>query len=125
MAESILTSTKEKLGVVESYTVFDGQIIDYINSAFSTLHDLGVGPINGFAIEDELEEWDDLDLPDVQLRLVKTYIGLKARLLFDPPSTSFHLEAMNKQIAEHEWRLNVQSERASYPLTNGVLENYP
>lgn len=107
---SILTSTKKILGVSESYEAFDLDIITHINSAFSTLTQLGIGPEDGFAIEDKDAEWEDLELPLVQLSMVRTYIFLKTRMLFDPPTTSFLIEAMNKQIEEHEWRLNVSRE---------------
>lgn len=119
MAESILTSTKTLLGLAEGYTVFDAEIITHINSAFSILHQLGVGPDAGFFIEDATPTWDDfilVDGTDPSKNLVKTYVGLKAKSLFDPPTTSFHLEAMNHQIQQYEWRLNVAREEALYPL---------
>lgn len=116
MEASILTSTKKKLGLAESYTVFDEDIITFVNSTFSSLSQLGVGPDGGFMIEDELEEWADLGLPDEQLNMVKTYIFLKAKLMFDPPATSFTQELLSKQILEHEWRLNVMREGVLHPF---------
>lgn len=107
MEQSILTSTKKILGITADYTVFDLDIITHINAAFSILLQLGVGPEDGFMIEDLTTEWEEFDIPSYQLNLVKTYIFLKVRLLFDPPTTSFLIEAMNKQIMEYEWRLNV------------------
>lgn len=110
MEESVLTTTKKVLGLADTYTAFDLDIIIYINSAFSTLNQLGVGPADGFSIEDATAEWADLDLPLPQLDMVKTYIFLKTRMLFDPPTTSFLIEAINKQIEEHEWRINFKRE---------------
>lgn len=107
MEESILISTKKILGLNEDYTVFDLDIITHINAAFSILNQLGVGPAEGFAIEDESEEWRDYPVPLNQLQLVKTYVFLKVRILFDPPATSFLINAANDQIKEYEWRLNV------------------
>ena len=107
MEPSILISTKKVLGIGESYTAFDPDIVMHLNSAFSTLNQLGVGPANGFFITDETDIWDDLDIPDNQLHLVKTFVFLKTRILFDPPGTSFLMEAMSNQIKEFEWRLNV------------------
>ena len=112
MESSILTSTKKILGIAETYTAFDLDIITHINLAFSTLNQLGIGPANGFFIEDASAEWTDIGLSDVILNMVKTYMYLKVRSLFDPPATSFAIEAMNNQIKEQEWRLNVFREEA-------------
>lgn len=108
---SILTSIKKLLGVPEEYDVFDTDIIIHINSAFSTLNQLGVGPPDGFYIEDATEQWGMFLGDDKQINSVKTYIYLKVRLLFDPPTTSFAIDAMKKQAEELEWRLNVQTDK--------------
>ena len=105
MDESILISTKKTLGLTEAYTPFDADILTYINSAFSVLDQLGVGTAGGTFVSDSDDLWADLGLPANQLNMVKTYVYLKCRVMFDPPTTSFTLEAMNKQIAEQEWRL--------------------
>lgn len=110
--ESILTSIKKLLGVSEKYDHFDADIIMHINSAFMVLSQIGVGPDNGFTIEDDTTTWLDYIPDGSNLEAVKTYIYLKVRLLFDPPSSSFVLESMKRQIEEYEWRLNVQSEGA-------------
>lgn len=106
MEESILISTKKVLGLDESYTAFDWDVITHINAAFSILNQLGVGPEESFWIEDSSAEWGDYLVPDNQLHLVKTYVYLKVRILFDPPGTSFLLGAATDQIKEYEWRLN-------------------
>lgn len=106
MESSILTSTKKILGIEAEYTVFDLDIITHINSSLSIVSQLGVGPTDGLAIEDEFSEWDELGIPQNQLSLVRTYVYLRVRMLFDPPTTSFLIEAMNKQIDEHEQRLS-------------------
>jgi hypothetical protein len=107
MEESILKSTKKILGIADDYTAFDLDIITHINAAFSILDQLGVGPEGGFFIEDEVATWNDFLAPSNQLNLVRTYVFLKVRHLFDPPTTSFLIEATEKQIKEYEWRLNV------------------
>jgi hypothetical protein len=107
MEQSILTSTKKILGLDESYTAFDWDVITHINAAFSILNQLGVGPLEGFFIEDTSMEWGDYPVPNNQLNLIKTYVYLKVRILFDPPQTSFLLSAATDQIKEYEWRLNV------------------
>jgi hypothetical protein len=110
--ESILTSIKKLLGITEEYTHFDEDLIMHINSVFMILTQLGVGPATGFAIEDDSATWEDY-LPEatgMKLQAVKTYIYLRVRLLFDPPTSSAAMEALNRQISEYEWRLNVVAE---------------
>jgi|SRR5580765_2981461 len=114
MELSILTSTKKILGIAEDYTVFDLDIITHINTAFSTLTQLGVGPSNGFMIEDESATWDDFIVDDLQYNSVKSYVFLRVRQLFDPPSTSYLIAAYDKQIQELEWRLNVHREETGW-----------
>lgn len=108
--ESILTSIKKLLGIAEEYTQFDADLIMHINSVFSILTQLGVGPSNGFSIEDDSATWDEFIPEGQNVELVKSYIHLKVKLLFDPPLTSAVMEAMNKMISEFEWRLNVAAE---------------
>ena len=105
--ESILTSIKKLLGIEEEYTQFDADIIMHINTVFLNLTQLGVGPSEGFLIEDDTAIWEDFIGDSSQLQAVKTYMYLKVRLLFDPPLSSSVTESMNRMIAELEWRLNV------------------
>lgn len=105
--ESILSSIKKLLGIAEEYTQFDNDIIMHINSVFMILAQLGVGPSKAFFIEDDSASWSDF-LPDLtNVQAVKTYMYLKVRLMFDPPMSSAVMDAVNRQIAELEWRLNV------------------
>lgn len=110
MELSILTSTKKILGIAEDYTVFDLDIITHINTAFSTLTQLGVGPPEGFMIEDAEAVWPEFIVEDFQYNSVKSYVFLKVKQLFDPPQTSYLITATEKQIQELEWRLNVHRE---------------
>lgn len=110
MSNSILTSTKKMLNLADDYDVFDQDVIMHINSVFSTLNQLGVGPVEGFMIEDEEPTWDAFFGSDPRLNHIKTYMYLRVRMLFDPPTTGYHVEAMKEQIKELEWRLNVQRE---------------
>lgn len=109
--ESILTSIKKMLGLTEEYTQFDADVIMHINSAFMTLTQIGVGPSEGFYIEDSIAEWTDF-LSDLnKLQAVKTYVFLKVKLLFDPGSIGAStLASYERQIQELEWRLNVVAE---------------
>ena len=106
--ESILTSIKKLLGIAEEYDHFDNDIIMHINSVFMILTQLGVGPSKGFVITDSSASWDDF-LPEggEKLQAVKTYMYMKVRLMFDPPTSSAVMESMNRMINEFEWRLNV------------------
>lgn len=110
--ESILTSIKKLLGIAEEYEHFDPDVIMHINTALMTLTQLGVGPPEGFVIEDDTAEWTDFLSEDElsKMQAVKTYIYLSVRLVFDPPTVSSVIEAINRRIAELEWRLNVSAE---------------
>ena len=124
MAQSILHSVKAPLGLAKEYDAFDPEIVMHINSVFSTLSQLGVGPAEGFSIEDDTSNWEDFLSDDSKLRSVRSYMYLKVRLLFDPPSTSFAIESMKKQAEEYEWRLNVAVEEKVHPFVSsqtGVL----
>lgn len=114
MDDSILNSTKKILGIEADYTAFDLDILTHINSVFSTLHQLGVGPIEGFTVEDDSATWSAFLDGDPRMNSVKTYIYMKVRLLFDPPGTSFLVDALNNQIRELEWRLNVSREETEW-----------
>lgn len=107
MDTSILTSIKKMLGVAEDYTEFDEDIITHINSVFLNLTQLGVGPEEGFMIENDTAAWEDFIDDSIQLQAVKTYMYLKVKLLFDPPLSSSVTESFTRMIAELEWRLNV------------------
>ena len=109
MTESILTSIKKLLGIPEDHEHFDDDIIMHINSVFMILTQLGIGPDDGFKITDKSTTWNEY-LPDgVNIESVKSYMYLKVRLLFDPPSSSSIIESINRLISELEFRLNVES----------------
>lgn len=106
--DSILLSVKKSLGLDSSMTHFDPDIIMCINSAFNILTQLGVGPNEGFSIESQEETWGQFIGEDPRLNMVKTYVYLKTRVTFDPPTIGAVISAYNEQIKEYEWRLNVQ-----------------
>lgn len=108
--ESILKSIKKLLGIAEDQTNFDVDLIIHINSVFMTLNQLGVGPSEGYAITDDLARWDNFISDEINLNLVKTYMYLKVKLLFDPPLSSSVLESMERMANEFEWRLKVRAE---------------
>lgn len=108
--DSILTSIKKMLGITEEYDVFDADLIIHINSVFMILTQLGVGPVEGFRIEDKDDTWEDFLEDNTKLELAKSYMYLKVKLIFDPPLSSAVIESINRMIAEHEFRLNIEVE---------------
>lgn len=108
--ESILQSTKHLLGLEPDYEVFDAGIINHVNSAFFNLNQLGVGPDEVFTINGSDEVWTDFDADVNRVIAVKSFVYYKARLAFDPPQTSYAIKAIEDQIQELTWRLNVQVE---------------
>ena len=113
MDDSILDSIKKLLGFDPNYTAFDTDIMIHINSTIMGLEQLGVGN-NNYQISSKDDTWGNyLSGTNINLEAVKSYIYLKVRLIFDPPATSFTIEAYQKQIAEYEWRLFLQAEQTS------------
>lgn len=110
ITSSILTSIKKILGIPEEHEHFDADIIMHINSVFMILQQLGIGPDDGFSIKDKTTTWSDYLNDSKHLEAVKSYIGYKVRLMFDPPSSSAITESINRLISELEWRLNVAVE---------------
>lgn len=114
MEDSILKSTKKVLGLEADYTPFDPDVIMHINTVFSILTQLGIGPAEGFMIEDDQGVWSNFLGDDLQLNQVKTFMYLRVRLLFDPPQTSYLITAMENQAKELEWRLNAYREGSAW-----------
>lgn len=114
MSTSILTSTKKTLSIAEDYTAFDEDIIMHINTAFSTLNQLGVGPAEGYAIADATDIWSEFLGTDLRLNNIKSYIYMRVRLMFDPPSTSYMITSMQNQIEQLEWRISTQRESVAW-----------
>lgn len=108
--DSILTSIKKLLGIAEEYEHFDADVIIHINSVFTILTQLGVGPSEGFSIKDKSATWDEFIDEGPRYESIKSYMYMKVKLLFDPPLSSTVIEAMKRSIDEFEWRLNVIAE---------------
>lgn len=113
MNESILITIKKMLGLDASYNAFDIDIITFINSAFMVLKQIGVKADEGFMITGYDETWTDvLDGYETAFEVIKTYIYLRVRILFDPPSSSVVLTSYENLIKEYEWRINILYERS-------------
>lgn len=115
MTDSILKSIRKVVGVGPEDDSFDIDLIMHINSVLSILHQLGIGPDEGFMIENEVPTWAQFIGDEKTLNPVKSYVYLRVRLLFDPPQNSFLVTSMENQVKEMEWRLNVRREEVKYP----------
>lgn len=115
---SILTSVKQQLGIVEEYEAFDNELIIHINSVLRILNQLGVGKTK-FEITGKDQTWTDF-LGDLEPELsdVKTYVYLKVRSIWDPPTIGSHVTALDNTIKELEWRINVQIDPLDYDWSN-------
>lgn len=117
--ESILTSIKKMLGISEEYTHFDQDIIMHINTVFTILTQLGVGPSEGFSIQDEYAIWSDFVPVNPRLESIKTYTYLKVRLIFDPPTSSSMKESLERMASELEFRISVTVDPGEEEIQNG------
>lgn len=108
MGDSILNSIKKLLGIDPAYTVFDSDLVIHINSVFAILTQLGAGPI--FSITGSTETWSSYVTSGMNLELVKTYMYMKVKQVFDPPTIGVVNESLNNMIKEYEWRINVAAE---------------
>lgn len=106
MENSILISVKKLLGLPREYTPFDLDIITNINAVFLILFQLGIGE-TAYFISDETNEWTEFTSDDDVLGMVKAYVPLKVRMMWDVPMSSAQAEAYNRIIAELESRINM------------------
>ena len=106
VGESILSTVKKAIGISADDTAFDPDILLAINTAFYTLYQLGVGDndTEPFRVEDERDAWDDF-LDDGEMEMYKSYVVMRTRMMFDPPTNSFLTDAINAQIKEFETRM--------------------
>ena len=107
MEESIFKTIKQLLGPDADYDVFDQDVLIFINTAIATLTQLGVGPSEGFRVTGESETWSDFIGDRKDIDSVKSYIYMKVRLAFDPPTSGTVSTAYEEACKEYEWRLNV------------------
>lgn len=105
--ESILTSIKKMLGIIEECTDFDTDIIIHINTTFGILSQIGAGPSNGFSISDKTAVWTDFIGDQTNLEFVKTYVYLKVKMVFDPPASSSIEKTYKELILELESRISI------------------
>ncbi len=111
---SILKSVKKNLGLNDGYDDFDPDVLTHINTGFFILNQLGVGPLEGFMIEDDQTNWEEFDEDRVTLMGVRSWMYLKVRLLFDPPGTSYHITALEEQLKELTYRLLMERQSRAW-----------
>lgn len=122
MSSSIMDDVKHMLGLLPAETAFDSDVMIHVNTIFTTLHQLGVGSDEGFMIEDNSTQWDEF-ITDDRLNGIKSYMFLRAKLLFDPPQVGFVIASMDRQIAELEWRIRLEAEeQVLSPLTPIIID---
>lgn len=121
--ETILNTIKKLLGIQQEYEYFDEDIMIHINTAFATLNQLGVGPAEGFYMDDKTALWDDY-ITSINMQMIKSYIYLKVRILFDPPTSSVLMDSMNRSIAEMEWRLFLEGDRKAEDSSTSGSDKY-
>lgn len=110
--DSILESIKKLLGIPKDYIAFDVDVIMHINTAFAILNQLGLGPEGGYGIEGYDDVWDDY-IVSYNMSMIKTFIYLKVRLAFDPPSSTALIESMQRTLDELTWRLELEGQNGS------------
>ena len=103
--DSILTSIKKLLGIATDDTSFDMDIIIHINSVLLSLQQIGVGPTAGFYIEDDKATWLEFVSDRFLSEIIKSYVYIKVRLVFDPPARPTILGALQASADEYEWRI--------------------
>lgn len=107
MEESILKTIKQLIGCPDDFEQFDLDLMIHINLAFATLTNLGVGPKEGYRITGVDNVWSEFETDDQKLSLVKDYVYIKTRLLFDPPATGSLMDSLKEQLKEMEFRLYI------------------
>ena len=114
MNDSILTSVKKILGITEEYTHFDADLIMHINTVLMALTQMGIGNREYFRIEDADATWADFISGKIDIDAIKTYVALRVKLIFDPPQSSTHLQAIQETIKECEWRMYISDSSENF-----------
>lgn len=115
--DSILATLRSLLEVDVADSSYDSVLVPYVNSAIASLTQMGVGPSTGYSIVGATERWNDFVQDATLLSLVKSYIHLKIKLIFDPPTNSTVIEAINHQISELEFRIPIQLDLMRQTIT--------
>ena len=120
--DSILDSIKKVLGIDYTDTTFDLDVTLFINSAFGSLQQMGVGPSSGFYISDNTTVWTDYVWRSDNLGMIKNYTQIWVKVAFDPPDSRFALPALQKMMEELAWRI-VSTEETPLICNWWLLDN--
>ena len=105
MSDSVLSSTKQILGISPEDTSFDVNVIMSINTALTILMDLGLTEVEDQIVTSDKMTWDELLGGRTDIEYVKTYVYQKVKMIFDPPTSTAAIDAMQRSISELEWRI--------------------
>lgn len=105
MSDSVLSSTKQMLGISPEDTSFDVNVIMSINTALTILMDLGLTEVEDQIVTSDKMTWDELLGGRTDIEYVKTYVYQKVKMIFDPPTSTAAIDAMQRSISELEWRI--------------------
>lgn len=108
MSDSILESIKDAASISSEESAFDQELILHINSVFMALRQMGIGPDTAFVVSDSSSEWSEFTTDPIILPTIKSYVTLRVRVLFDPPTSSALMDALKNAISEYEWRLGIE-----------------
>ena len=102
MNENVLSSVKTIAGIPTDYAVFDSDILMHINSVLAGLAQMGLPQV----LVDSDSTWSDI-CSENELVPVRSYVSLKVRSIFDPPSSSSTSQAIKDTLTELEWRIQL------------------
>lgn len=107
MGASILFSIRKLLGGMSDDPAFETDLLIHINALLAVLTQLGVGPAEGMSIADGSTAWRDLLGDDPKWQIVQTWMYLRTKMIFDPPTIGTVADSMKKQADEYEWRISI------------------
>lgn len=107
--DSILNSVKSYLGISADDIAFDTDILMSINAVMFALNQLGVGPSTPVVVEDSTQDWLDY-FDEEAVGMIRQYVNMRVKILFDPPTNNQIMDALKEQIAEAEWRILVYAD---------------
>ncbi len=111
--DSILDSVKSYLGIMSDDKSFDADILMSINAVMFALNQLGAGPSEPVVVEDATQEWIDY-FEESAIGIVRQYVNMRVKMLFDPSSNNQIMDALKEQIAEAEWRILAYFDQKDY-----------
>lgn len=113
--DSILSSVKSIMPnstIPQDYTVFDTELMGYINAELAVISQLGIGgPEDVFMISGTGETWSDFLDNTEEIDLVALYIAIRVKMMFDPPKSQIVMDKLTKQSEEYAFRIQDAARR--------------